>query len=63
MLYGDIEVDDFNKLYSNPDLIEEQFGESIQVRLQLNKKSGAARRQVLEDESKVTLNEAIARSG
>ena len=32
-IYGDIEIDDFNKLFRNPDLIEEQFGESISVNL------------------------------
>ena len=25
-IYGDIEVDDFNKLFRNPQLIKEQFG-------------------------------------
>ena len=33
IIYGDIEIDDFNKLFRNPDLIEEQFGESISVNL------------------------------
>ena len=32
-IYGDIEVDDFNKLFRNADLIEDQFGESIKVKL------------------------------
>ena len=31
--YGDIEVEDFNKLFRNPDLIEDQFGQSISVKL------------------------------
>ena len=62
-IYGDLEVDDFNKLFRNPDLIEEQFGLSINVSVKLNKKTGEASREVAEDLTKVQINEAMARSG
>ena len=32
-IYGDIEIDDFNKLFRNPNVIRDQFGESISVKL------------------------------
>ena len=32
-LYGDIEVDDFDKLFRHRDLISDQYGESIKVKL------------------------------
>ena len=32
-IYGDIEVDDFNKLFRNEHLIKEKFGQSISVKL------------------------------
>lgn len=39
-LYGDIEVNDFNKLFRNADLIEEQFGQSIKINVKLNRRTG-----------------------
>ena len=35
-VYGDIEADDFNELFINDHIIEEQFGKSITVKLTLN---------------------------
>lgn len=33
-IYGDLEVDDFNKLFRNEHLITQKFGNSISVKLQ-----------------------------
>ena len=52
-IYGDIEVDDFNNLFKNPNLIEDRFGESISVTVKLNKKTGAMERNVQEDLTKI----------
>lgn len=34
-IYGDIEVDDFNKLFRNQNLINELYGKSIKVKLEI----------------------------
>ena len=54
-IYGDIEVDDFNKLFRNQQLIQEQFGKSINVRLDTSHPDGSVTRHVKEDLSKVKL--------
>ena len=53
LIYGDIEVDDFNTLFKNPNLIEDRFGESISVIVKFDKKTGAMERNVQEDLTKV----------
>ena len=53
-IYGDIEVDDFNKLYKNQHLITEQFGKSISITINYNKAKGEMSRKVKEDLTKVT---------
>lgn len=54
-IYGDIEVDDFNKLYHNNNLITDQFGQSISITVNFNKKKGKMNRKVKEDLTKVTV--------
>ena len=55
-IYGDIEIDDFNKLFRNQHLIRDRFGESISVKVSVTA-DGAATREVTEDLSKTNLQE------
>ena len=58
-IYGDIEVDDFNKLFRNQNLIKELYGKSIKVRLETNEDEmgvASVTRHVTEDLSRVNLN-------
>ena len=48
-LYGDIEVDDFNQLWKDPDTIKNKFGQSIKVTLNFNKTNGTISHEVKED--------------
>lgn len=52
-MYGDIEVEDFNDIFNNQDIIRDRYGKSLQVRLFLDKRSGHAKREVFEDLSQV----------
>ena len=56
-VYEDIEVKDFNTLFTNEGIIAEQFGQSISVKIRL--KEDEIMRQVKEDLSKVKLVEQI----
>ena len=53
-IYGDIEIDDFNKLFRNQNLIRDKFGQSISVKLSVGA-DGTASREVKEDLSKANL--------
>ena len=53
-VYGDIEVDDFNKLFRNQQLIRDRYGKSISVRLERNG-DGTVTRHVDEDLTKVAI--------
>jgi hypothetical protein len=48
-IYGDLEVDDFNTMYSNSNLIQEKFGETIKVQLKIEESTGECERTVAED--------------
>jgi len=50
-IYGDIEIDDFNKLFRNPNLILDRYGESISVKLRADG-AGNVTREVKEDLTK-----------
>ena len=39
-IYSDIEVDDFNKLYDDGHLIEDKFGETISIKIKVDKRTG-----------------------
>ena len=56
-IYGDIEVDDFNKLFRNQNIIKDQFGKSISVKLQVGSDGTSVTRHVKEDLSKVKLED------
>ena len=56
-VYEDIEVKDFNTLFTNEGIIAEQFGQSISVKIR--SKEDEIMRQVKEDLSKVKLVEQI----
>ena len=56
-IYGDIEVDDFNKLFRNQHLIKDRYGKSISVRLESNG-DGTITRHVNEDLTKVDIGGA-----
>ncbi len=47
-LYSDIEVNNFLDLIENEHLIENNFGETIKVSLNVNKKTGQTKREVRE---------------
>lgn len=47
-IYDEMEVDDFNKLFINQSLIEDKFGQSVQVQVSINKKEGKLARFVKE---------------
>ena len=53
-VYGDIEVDDFNKLFRNQHLTRDRYGKSISVRLE-NNGDGSITRHVKEDLTKVAM--------
>jgi len=53
-LFGDIEIDDFNKLFRNPNLISDRFGESVSVKL-LTDGAGNVTREVKEDLTKAKI--------
>mmetsp|Transcript_39539 Transcript_39539/g.51786 ORF Transcript_39539/g.51786 Transcript_39539/m.51786 type:complete len:166 (-) Transcript_39539:599-1096(-) len=55
-IYGDIEIDDFNKLFRNQNLIRDRFGESISVKVNVTS-SGTISREVNEDLSKAKIGE------
>lgn len=55
-IYGDLAVDDFNKLFRNEHLITQKFGESITVKLQAEQ-DGTVTRQVIEDLNKEITDE------
>ena len=57
-IYGDIEVDDFNKLFRNQHLIDEKFGKTISVRLQKTA-DGELTRHVAEDLSRLDMAERV----
>ena len=40
-IYGDIEVDDFNTLFKNPNIIQDRFGESLTIKVKFSKKHGS----------------------
>ena len=56
-IYEDMEVNDFNLLYHNEDLITQQYGKTIRVQLHLQADQSCLR-QVREDLSRVTLSNA-----
>ena len=43
-LYGDIEVDDFNEIFNDQDIIRDRYGKSLNVRLFFNKRSAQVKR-------------------
>ena len=47
-IYGDIEIDDFNKIFRNQNLIRDTFGETISVKVRAGP-DGTVTRQVKED--------------
>ena len=49
LIYGDIEVDDFNSLFKNQNLISDQFGKSLSITVNINKANGKMSREVKED--------------
>lgn len=51
--YADIEVDNFNKVYENDDVIRKHYGDSIRVKLAVD--AGMVSRQVVEDLSKADI--------
>ena len=51
-IYGDIEVEDFNKLWNDTQLIEDKFGETLSVKIKVDKKNGQMTREVKEDLTK-----------
>lgn len=55
-IYGDLEVDDFNKLFRNQNVIKDRFGKSISVKLEVAKEGGDITRHVREDLSKVKVD-------
>ena len=55
-IYGDLEVDDFNKLFRNQNLIKELYGKSIKVRLETSENRQSVTRRVVEDLTRVDLN-------
>ena len=65
-IYGDIEVDDFNKLFRNQNLIRERYGKSIKVRLEINsndleeQSAAEVTRRVTEDLSRVVCESQTA---
>ena len=54
-IYGDIEVEDFNKLFRNQNLIKELYGKSITVRLDTSEACKTITRHVTEDLKRVDL--------
>lgn len=56
-IYGDLEVDDYNKLYNYNNFIDDQFGQSISIKVKVNKKTGESSREVKEDLTKVVIKE------
>ena len=66
-IYGDIEVDDFNKLFRNQNLIKELYGKSIKVRLEINDTNESAvaevTRSVTEDLTRVATHQGAAKGG
>ena len=59
-IFGDLEVDDFNQLYTNQDLIRQQFGETIRVKLTIQERTGDVERTVEDDLDKAVPMEANA---
>ena len=47
--YREIEVEDFNHIFYQPNIIEEKFGKSIKVSLILDSKTSTLRRRVIEN--------------
>ena len=68
-IYGDIEVDDFNMLFRNQNLIRERYGKSIKVRLEINsndleeQSAAEVTRRVTEDLSRVVCESQMAAGG
>ena len=54
-IYGDIEIDDFNHLFKNPNLINDCYGQSISITVNYNKANGKMDREVKEDLTKVVM--------
>ena len=54
-IYGDIEVEDFNKLFRNQNLIKELYGKSIKVKLETGEGCSSITRHVTEDLDRVDL--------
>ena len=54
-IYGDIEVEDFNKLFRNQNLIKELYGKSIKVKLETGEGCSSITRTVTEDLDRVDL--------
>ena len=55
-IYGDLEVEDFNKLFRNEHLIKDKFGQSISVKLHMGE-AGSMTRHVTEDLRKVVTDD------
>ena len=47
--YNELEVEDFNHIFFNPNLIQERFGKSIKVTLTIDKSSKQLSRKVIEN--------------
>jgi len=58
-IYGDIEIDNFNKLFRNPNLIRDLYGETISVRL-VSGADGSITRHVKEDLTRASTAVAVA---